>query len=687
MTLEELLSLPTVTGSGGEVEERAVTPANVIFISRAQIIQNGWQSVAEALSSVPGLYLIDSGTSPSIGVRGVTGGLRSGTRLVKVMINGVAVNFRPDLRAFLGPEYLPVDAIERIEIAMGPLSALYGANAFIATVNVITRSPTFGTLVEASGVGQAIDRGRLGWRTSGVASYGGSNVTVLLAASTASLDRSGRRVQRTFGAQEPGESRFAPYFGEASRDDTANPTSAFGQVKVLRTPMGALSMEGGVQRLDASGEFELNSTLTHESRESLTNGWGSAKLEKTWSEGNSTTFRVGASSGAPNRDEQFYLTGSRARAFKRNFGYQSVDGSLTSLFSWGSRFSLRLGLDAEADRENILYYTAIFNQAEGQRQAGERLDLIAEGQARRQLMSDLGADLQMSGAPFGALPELRLTASGRVDRVSYGSFGPPLQPSYRLALTYSAADSVFIKAIVGKAFQAPSGVLLFAQPGFGAANNIIGNLNAPGVPALLPQTIQSGELVLYGLIASRAVLEASFFYQVLKDKIEFRSGGTDHVARNGGQTSYAGAEAAAHFEVGPFKPFFTGALVAEVNGKTVLLDAPEAYPNLVGTAGFDLDLFSERLHLNTRVRYVGERGATASNVFYNQDSRYSLPPFATVDVTVTTAKLYLLGDTAETRIVVSAADLLNRARSEPAFGGYDLPVTGRRVLVGVRQSF
>ena len=47
--------------------------------------------------------------------------------------------FRPLLSAFLGPEYIPMEAVERIEVAKGPLSALYGANAFIATVNVITR--------------------------------------------------------------------------------------------------------------------------------------------------------------------------------------------------------------------------------------------------------------------------------------------------------------------------------------------------------------------------------------------------------------------------------------------------------------------------------------------------------------------------------------------------------------------
>src|SRR6185312_10744457 len=82
--------------------------------------------------------------------RGVSGGLRAGTRLVKIMINGTPVNFRPDLRAFIGPEYIPILAVERIEVVKGPLSALYGANAFLATVNVITREIPFGTTVEAS---------------------------------------------------------------------------------------------------------------------------------------------------------------------------------------------------------------------------------------------------------------------------------------------------------------------------------------------------------------------------------------------------------------------------------------------------------------------------------------------------------------------------------------------------------
>jgi outer membrane receptor protein involved in Fe transport len=687
VTVEELLSISTVSASGGEVEERASAPANIVFIGRAEILQNGWQSLGEALASVPGLYLIDSGTGPSLGVRGVTGGLRAGTRLVKVMINGVAVNFRPDLRAFLGPEYLPVAVIERIEIAMGPLSSLYGANAFIATVNVITRGAAPGTQVEAAGAAQDIAQGQLGWRTFGVATYGGSNVSVLLAASTAGLDRSGRSVQQTFGAQNPGDDRFAPYFSSASQDDSATPTSAFGQLKVLKTPAGTLTLEGGVQRLDAKGEFELNSTLTHESRESLTNAWAAAKMDRRWSERQSTNLVISAATGAPNSDDQFYLTGSRGRVFKRNFGYRAVNGSLTWLLSLAPRLSLRLGLDGELDREDVLYYTAIFNQAEGSRRAGDRLELIGDDQPRWQLMADAGADLQVSAVPFAAVPNLRLTASGRVDRVSYGNFGPPLQTSWRVAVTHRWAQSLSLKLIAGKAFQAPSGVLLFAQPGFGAANNIIGNLNATGIPGLRPQTVESAELVVYGRLASRAVLEAAFYYQRVRDQIEFRSGGTDYVARNGGESAYTGFEAQAHLDLGTVRPFLTGAGVARVVRDRLLLAAPAAYPDLMATAGMDVDLFAGKVHLDGRVRFVGERGATASNVLYNLDHPYALPRFTTVDVTASTAGLLLLSDTAETRFIVSATDLLDQARSEPAFGGYDIPVVGRRVLLEVRQTF
>src|SRR5258706_4942846 len=55
------------------------------------------------------------------------------------MIDGQPMAFRADTTSLLGPEMIPIDLVERIEVLRGPASALYGANAFFGAVNVITR--------------------------------------------------------------------------------------------------------------------------------------------------------------------------------------------------------------------------------------------------------------------------------------------------------------------------------------------------------------------------------------------------------------------------------------------------------------------------------------------------------------------------------------------------------------------
>ena len=131
----DLLSEPVVTEGGGIEEERSLASANVYTVSRQEIAAHGWRSLDELLTVVPGLYVIDDLVSPSLGVRGVTSGVEAGTRLVKVMINGQSANFRPELNSFLGPEFIPIEAVERVEIAKGPLShfgkAPYGSKALV----------------------------------------------------------------------------------------------------------------------------------------------------------------------------------------------------------------------------------------------------------------------------------------------------------------------------------------------------------------------------------------------------------------------------------------------------------------------------------------------------------------------------------------------------------------------------
>ncbi|HZX97732.1 MAG TPA: TonB-dependent receptor plug domain-containing protein, partial [Myxococcales bacterium] len=200
MDLESLLNLPVVTSGGGRSESRAMASANVELVTRDDISRRGYQSIGELLSGALGVYTIDDMVNPSVGVRGISGGLRAGSRLIKVMINGTAVNYRPDLTAFLGPEFIPMEAVDRVEIAKGPLSALYGANAFIAVVNVITRTPTPGVNAELAARGYDV-RGHGGGAGSGMVGFSGEGHSLVGAYSSAQIDRSGVQMTQTFSTQ------------------------------------------------------------------------------------------------------------------------------------------------------------------------------------------------------------------------------------------------------------------------------------------------------------------------------------------------------------------------------------------------------------------------------------------------------------------------------------------------------
>ena len=103
LSLEELLNMKVVTASG-VAEDRSLAPASVFVVTREDIDRRGYHSLAEVLSAVPGIYVTDDLVTPALSVRGVSSGFRGGTRIVRIMIDGVQVSFRPDLTAFIGPE-------------------------------------------------------------------------------------------------------------------------------------------------------------------------------------------------------------------------------------------------------------------------------------------------------------------------------------------------------------------------------------------------------------------------------------------------------------------------------------------------------------------------------------------------------------------------------------------------------
>jgi len=141
----------------------ASVPAGITVISRQDIEERGYQTLAEALATVPGLRLVQTGglgQQASAFLRG------SNSRHVLVLLDGVPVNdpSEPNGAFNFGNELL--GDIERIEVVRGPGSALFGSGAIGGTINLITRrapaNTPFQVFGDLAGGTQGTARGVLG---------------------------------------------------------------------------------------------------------------------------------------------------------------------------------------------------------------------------------------------------------------------------------------------------------------------------------------------------------------------------------------------------------------------------------------------------------------------------------------------------------------------------------------------
>lgn len=149
-SLKELLNLKVVTVSKTS-QNLETAPATVIVITREQIKSRGYQSLLDVMYDLPDVKVDDkiySGIRNSFTVRGT-----QGSEKMVIMMDGIIIS-SPSGEAMPIMENYPVNVAEQIEVVYGPASALYGANAVSAVINIITRKP-FGrkkALVEVSSI-------------------------------------------------------------------------------------------------------------------------------------------------------------------------------------------------------------------------------------------------------------------------------------------------------------------------------------------------------------------------------------------------------------------------------------------------------------------------------------------------------------------------------------------------------
>ncbi len=139
MSLEDLMNIEVVDYGNKKQQSASKIPAKVIVISHEEIKNNGWVTLEEILSNVPGMYMINDYLwfgSENYGVRGffTTGAFSN----LIVMINGVKQKEDWYNSFPLSKVNVPVETIDRIEIIRGPMSVMYGSNALLGSMNIIT---------------------------------------------------------------------------------------------------------------------------------------------------------------------------------------------------------------------------------------------------------------------------------------------------------------------------------------------------------------------------------------------------------------------------------------------------------------------------------------------------------------------------------------------------------------------
>lgn len=181
LSLEKLMQVQTVTSASRFEQSTTDAPSAVSVLTSQDIREYGWRTLADALASLPGLYVSNDRNYSYLGARGFLPPGDYNTRFL-LLIDGIRTNDNVYDQALIGTEgLLDMDLVERIEYVPGPGAAVYGSNALFGVINVITKSGS-----ALNGVRAAQSFGSLSERRSQL-SYGwhsqdGSDV--LLSAST-----------------------------------------------------------------------------------------------------------------------------------------------------------------------------------------------------------------------------------------------------------------------------------------------------------------------------------------------------------------------------------------------------------------------------------------------------------------------------------------------------------------------
>ncbi|MFV5701479.1 TonB-dependent receptor [Flavobacterium sp. XS2P12] len=134
LSLEELMNIEVITASK-KSENQKIAPATIYVVTEKDIIENGYADLTSLLENVPGVVAIRTDHFTFGGQRGFL----SNFSQTLLLVNGREMQNLIASETFIATQFATHN-IKQVEILQGPASALYGANALVGVINIITKN-------------------------------------------------------------------------------------------------------------------------------------------------------------------------------------------------------------------------------------------------------------------------------------------------------------------------------------------------------------------------------------------------------------------------------------------------------------------------------------------------------------------------------------------------------------------